>query len=63
MIRKLVVIPIVCLAISGYFLATAGAQTTHAQSRHVQPKYVQPDIAGLVAEVVAQGLAAEGYVC
>ncbi len=66
MIRKLVVISIVCLTISGYFLATAGAQTTHVQSRgvqskHVQPKYVQPDIAGLVAEVVAQGIAAEGY--
>jgi hypothetical protein len=59
---KLVFVLFACLTVSSYFLATTAAQTSRGRSGHVTPDaLVQPDLPGLVAEVVAQGLATEGY--
>ena len=52
--KLLVIVASVCLM--AFFNVLSFAETTRVQSDDVQP-----DLAGLVAEVVAQGLAAEGY--
>jgi hypothetical protein len=51
--KLIVIVAIVCLLV--------GASGAAMAQRPWRPNHVQPDIPGLVAEAVAQGLAAEGY--